>query len=402
MKLAEKVCVLVAGAALGVFAWGEGRTAIAALLLPLALSLVGGRLNVYLFAFAYHLAVLRGAVDFIGHWFDSSSMGLFAWLTFGVVGAIPWALAWWVNPDRPWTRGASAVAGFLLSLLPWFAVLQGGHPIYRWGFMLQGWGWFGIALALAFTWGMACIKETKQRAMLLAVALAGLGLISVTQERIETRAAGPFIAANTKWGAPPKNDDATIDRYSAVSEVLKNVGSKKLDPQPVLVFAETTLGRYDSTFEFAHKSLLKLPARLYSISAVVGREFKGKNGEMLNQAVFINSDGTEQVVNQRQPALLSMWSPWKKESFSIDWLRDTKIQINKDFLARVVICYEEFLPFITLLDEWRGGHDVALVMANAWPTTDTALRHVQATHTEGMARLFSRKIVRSENTPSTK
>lgn len=400
LKLLEKASILVAGAGLGVVAWGAGRTAIAALLLPLGLTLVGGRANVYLFAFAYHLAVLRGAVDFIGNWFESGIMGLLAWLTFGIVGAIPWALAWWVNPNRPWTRGASATFGFLLSLLPWFAVLQGGHPIYGWGFALQGWGWFGIALALAFTWGMASIRSTKQRAILFASALVALGIASVTQERLQTRAAGPFIAANTSWGAPPKDDGAAIDRYSAVSEVLKNVGVKKLEPAPILVFSETTLGRYDNTFEFAHKSLLKIPARMYSVSAVIGREFKSKNGELLNQAVFIGSDGTEQVVNQRQPALLSMWAPWRSESFSIDWLRDTKFQISQDISARVVICYEEFLPFITLLDEWRGGHDITLVMSNAWPTKDDALRHVQATHTEGMARLFNRRIVRAENTPA--
>ena len=398
--LVQRACVLIAGAGLGLYAWGEGRTAIAALLLPLALTLVGGRLNVYLFAFAYHLAVLRGADDFIGQWFDSASIGILAWLTFGVVGAIPWTVAWWVNPNRPWTRGASATAGFLLSLLPWFAVLQGGHPIYGWGFALQGWGWFGIALALAFTWGMASINSTKQRAMLLGIALATLGIVSVVQERLVTRAVGPFIAANTSWGAPPKNDDGTIDRYSAVSQVLQNVGAKKLDPEPILVFAETTLGRYDNTYQFAHKSLLKLPARLYSVSAVIGREAKGNNGEMLNQAVFISSDGTEQVVNQRQPALMSMWAPWRAESFSIDWLRDTKIQISKDIAARVIICYEEFLPFISLLDEWRGGHDVTLVTANAWASKEGSLRHVQATHTEGMARLFNRKIVRAENTPA--
>lgn len=400
LKLAEKLCVLASGAALGIAAWGEGRTALAALLLPLALTLVGGRINVYLFAFAYHLAVLRGAVDFIGNWFESSSMGIAAWLAFGVVGAIPWTLAWCVNPARPWTRGASATGGFLLSLMPWFAVLQGGHPIYGWGFALQGWGWFGIALALAFTWGAASISGARQRGCLLGILLIALCIVSLNQERLQMRAAGPFIAANTSWGAPPKNDGEAIDRYSAVSEVLQKVGAKKLDPQPVLVFAETTLGRYDNTFMFAHQSLLKLPARLYAVNAVIGREFKGKNGEMLNQAVFIDSSGKEQVVNQRQPALLSMWAPWRNESFSIGWMRDTKIQVTPDISARVVICYEEFLPFITLLDEWRGGHDVTLVMANAWPTKDDALRHVQATHTEGLARLFNRKIVRAENTPA--
>jgi hypothetical protein len=138
------------------------------------------------------------------------------------------------------------------------------------------------------------------------------------------------------------------------------------------------------------------------VGAVVGREVTQEDGTRLNQALYLSPSGAEQIVNQSNPALLSMWAPWRKDRFTIDWTRDNRLYFDGGAVARVVICYEEFLPFIFLRDEWRGGHDVVLAMANAWPTSDVTLSAVQIAHTEGMAKLFGRKVVRSENRPPNK
>lgn len=392
--------VFALGACLGWLAWGEGRTALLALAMPMCLTVLSGRLAVYFFAAGYHLAVLRGAVVFIGGWFDTIWMGLLGWTVLGIVGALPWALSWWAQADRPWTRVASVLAGFLLSLLPFFAVLQGGHPLFGWGYALEGMGWVGIIIALAIT-GLFAWMPKVERMRVLAVLIPALLVVSFTQQRAEMRGAGPVHAVATHLGAPPTGDRETVDRYLKVGEIIKGVRRGLDDDGLILLFPETTLGAYDSSFRFNNRMLMAT-VEVSKIGVVIGREVTQEDGTRLNQALYLNPKGEEQIVNQSNPALLSMWAPWKNDRFTIDWARDNRLYLDGGTVARVLICYEEFLPFIFLRDEWRGGHDLVLALSNAWPTDDMTLAGVQATHTEGMAKLFGRKVVRAENRPTKK
>lgn len=399
-RAARLTLVFALGACLGWAAWGDGRTALLALAMPLCLSMMANRLSVYLFAAGYHLAVLRGSVIFIGGWFDSIWMGLLAWSVFGIVGAMPWALAWWVQAGKRWTRVASVLAGFLLSLLPFFAVLQGGHPLYGWGNALEGMRWIGIILALGIT-GLFAWMPKNERVKTLTVLIPVLLFVSWNQPRMDMRGAGPVQAVSTKLGEPPSSDRSTVDRYLKIGEITKGVRRRLTEDELILLFPETTLGAYDSSFGFNHR-MIKSTLDRANIGVVIGREVTNEDGTRLNQALYLSPSGAEQVINQSNPALLSMWAPWKNDRFTIDWARDNRLYLDGGTVARVVICYEEFLPFIFLRDEWVGGHDIVLAMANAWPTNDMTLSNVQAAHTEGMAKLFGRRVVRSENRPIKK
>jgi len=397
-RAARLILVFALGLALGWAAWGDGRTALLALAMPMCLSLMGSRLNAYVFAAGYHLAVLRGSVIFIGGWFDSIWMGLLAWSAFGLVGAMPWAIAWWARAGERWTLVASVLAGFMLSLLPFFAVLQGGHPLYGWGNALEGMRWFGIIVALGFT-GLFAWLPKVERVKILALLIPALLIVSWHQPRMEMRGAGQVQAVLTQLGEPPSNDRTVVDRYLKVGEIIKGVKRRLNEDGLILLFPETTLGAYDSSFAFNHR-MLKSTLERSKMGAVIGREVTQGDGTRLNQALYLSPSGAEQAVNQSNPALLSMWAPWSKDLFTIDWARDNRLYLDGGAVARVVICYEEFLPFIFLRDEWRGGHDLVFAMANAWPTTDVTLSRVQVAHIEGMAKLFGRKVVRSENSPA--
>lgn len=399
-RAARLVIAFALGACLGWAAWGDGRTALLALAMPMCLSLMSSRLNVYVFAAGYHLAVLRGSVVFIGAWFDSNWIGLLAWSVLGIVGAIPWALAWWVRAGKRWTRVASVLAGFLLSLLPFFAVLQGGHPLYGWGNALEGMRWTGIILALGIT-GLFAWLPKIERVKTLTVLIPVLLVVSWTQPRLDMRGAGQVQAVPTQFGKPPLNDRSTVDRYLKLGEIVKGVRRQLNEDGLILLFPETTLGAFDTSFGFNHR-MLKSTLEYTNTGVVIGREVTKGDGTRLNQALYLSPTGAEQVVSQSNPALLSMWAPWRKDRFTIDWTRDNRLYLDGGAVARVVICYEEFLPFIFLRDEWLAGHDVVLAMANAWPTTDMTISNVQAAHTEGMAKLFGRKVVRSENRPPNK
>lgn len=399
--LAKLLVSVFGGGLIGVLAWGEGRTAALALLLPIYLSFMPSRLYVYLAAAAYHLATVRGAVVFIGGWFDQSLLaGLGAWSVYGIVGALPWVLTWWPNKDKSWTLAASIAAGYILSFAPFFAPLQGGHPLVGWGFVLQGWGWWGLCASIAATFAIVMMARHIRLIVFMTAAVA-LVALSLVQPRMNMSSNEGVMSVQTTWGAPPHNLDTIFQRYDLMDQSIRAI-AKQLDEKPkVLVFPETSLGIYDRSFAHGFRVNVVNPAVRTGVGVVVGREYMSKDGALFNQAVFVSPEGAISSIDQRQPAPLSMWRPWAETgSFSVDLTRESMLDLGTSGKARVLICYEEYLPYLWFIDEWRGDHDFVIAMANAWPTEDKTLMHVQALHTEGMARLFGRQVIRAENSPS--
>lgn len=371
-----------------------------AALLPLLLSLMRTRLDLYCTAVAYHLMVVRGAIPFIGGWFDQSVVaGLAAWSVFGIVGALPWALTW-SSSDKSNNRLALGLTlASFISLLPFISALQGGHPLIGWGFLLEGWAWFGVLASFVITYALIRCCSRSERAILFVALALVLSVVSLTQNRRDMREVGPLVAANTNYGAPPKDADHIFQRYSEIRKLLALVAAEDMPRPAVIVFPETTLGYYDETFKHGFDIDILRPARRATIGLIVGREINDKKLGWLNQAVYFSPQGDVQVINQRHPAPLSMWKPWSADSFAMDLARDNLIDLGDGMKVRVLICYEEYLPFLWFIDELRGGHQAVVAIANAWPTRDTALSTVQRAHTEGLARLFGRNVLRSENRP---
>jgi len=69
---AQAMLVLLAGAALGWLAWGEGRAPALAALLPVLVALSRSRTYAFLLGLGYTVALLRHTAAFIGSWFDDS------------------------------------------------------------------------------------------------------------------------------------------------------------------------------------------------------------------------------------------------------------------------------------------------------------------------------------------
>ncbi|WP_291517420.1 hypothetical protein [Acidovorax sp.] len=394
---------LVGGALLGIAAWGLYRTPLLAVMLPVLCFMAPRRACVFALALGYHLATVRFLPEYLLQWFSNYATAVLGWLALGIVSASVWTLCWTASEKR-WRVALAAASGFVLSLLPPFAVVLPGHPLVGWGFVMGGKHWFGVVFAIFITAYVATeIRVARSKAprwlvpYVAAMVIAGLGWGSFFQRQGDGREVQDTVAIHSGWGKPPTSQEQVIERIESVARIAK--ATSELQDRPrLLVFPETTLGRYDVTFGPVLRAELGSHVTAAGQSIVLGAEIDQPDGTAQNLAVVLRRDGTSDYIKQRQPALLSMWAPWKETGhFPADWLGNNILKIEDGLQARVIICYEEWIPALHLLNEALHPHNLVIAMANAWAAPSLTATQIQANHTEGMARLFGRKHLRAEN-----
>ena len=65
----------------------------------------------------------------------------------------------------------------------------------------------------------------------------------------------------------------------------------------------------------------------------------------------------------------------------------------------MIFCYEEYIPVLSLLNEALDDHQIVVVMSNTWADKIGLNSKIQNRHSEGMALLFGRKLIKAENRP---
>lgn len=396
----KNLALVSLGVSIGLLGWKLGSTPLAACLVPLVMPLAKSRAGVYAVALGYTLAAMRDFIGFSANWFDGSIVaGLGCWAALSALASAPWPLVFSTNGTR--LRKAVGIGtGFLLALLPPFSSVVPAHPLIGWGFILPGTGFLGVITAMVITvWSAYIIQGVRFRTAFTCVAMcvaltASLGQIQGSV--LEESSPRAIDAINTFYGKPPVNDAERVARVFDVAGSL--LDAHEANPSAsVLVLPETTLGRVDSAFESLIKFNIDSIAAEKNVTIVLGAE-RSDRGELLNEAQVILSTGERATVRQRHPALLSMWRPWAKPNhFPIDLTADNLVNLGDGYIARVMICYEEFIPFLYMLDELKGGHQVSLVISNNWSADTASFPHIQALHAHGMFRLFGREYVRSVN-----
>lgn len=394
----------IIGALIGLFAWHLGNAPVAAIAFPFLFPLMRGRRGVYIYALGYHLAVVYGLMGFAATWFnDSQVMGAVAWFSLGLLASVVWPIfIAGSSQNSPVKSALQVCAGMLCSLLPPFALVLDGQPIVAWGYILPGWGFAGVAFAFCFT-ALVCAFMTWVRTAGyrvyaitgLLLQLIALGLLLPEQDYAKPSG---VIGIDTYLGKPPTNDDEHVERFSEIRKIItrSNTSVRLKGGASVIVLPENTLNLDDAALDFMIASDVLRPLKRVEKDAVIGK-LGYENGQYLNQAVFISNGAIKQTVNQRQPAMLSMWRPWSKEHFSLDWSRDTKIDLGNGLVGRVLFCYEEYIPALFMLDELRGGHAMEIIISSNWSASDPRLPEVQRLHSLGMSKLFARPVVRSVN-----
>lgn len=380
-----------------------------ALVFPILFVCMPGRVGVYAYAFGYHAATVYGLMGFAAQWFnDSLFMGAVSWALLSALASVVWPLlVVGVESRSALHAGVSIAVSIVLAMLPPFALVLDGHPLVAWGYVLEGWGFIGVAVAIGLTGLIGGLlyklRSSVLREHLLVVSVTLLGVAGAAAEVPDFKQPEGVVGVDTYFGRPPMNDHEHVERLAEIRKVINEASSENgvaKDAQ-IIVLPENTLNLDDSAFDFALQSEVIRPLLRAGKSAVVGKLAKSPDGTYLNQAALISSGEQQQVINQRQPAMLSMWRPWHKEHFSLDWFRDTRIQVDQDRVARVMICYEEYIPALFLLDEMQGGHDMLLLISSNWSAIDPKLPEVQRLHALGMAKMFGREVARSINYPKS-
>jgi hypothetical protein len=394
-KAVSVAIAVMVGAAIGFGAWGEGRYPYLAALLPLAIGISGTRLRAFAIGFAYVLATERAGPAFMASWFDDSLIaGLALWLGSGLVGGLVWSLGWTASAT-PWRKALASVTAWAVTLLPPVAVLAMGHPIIAWGNIMQGTGWLGVIASCAvpaiILWNYSKAPWSLWTMTLMFVPIAGavVGASAYSFNQIETRFVGDMAAVSTNWGAA-KDPWEVLER-------IERIGNTDVR---VVIYPEAVIQRYDpALYQVLKMEVIDAAARAGQ-TIILGADLPTKGGDLESAAIAFYPDGKSATAIARQTVPIALWKPWLHAgSFLTDWRANNILTLKDGVVARVLFCYEEYIPLLSLINEAKDAHNIVVVMANTWAAKDQLASTIQSRHSEGIAKLFGKRILRAENRP---
>ncbi len=396
---ARPVLAVLCGALLGFGAWGEGRVPILALLLPAALMLCATRLHAFLLAAGYVAALLRHTPEFIGTWFGNNLViGSAAVASYAIISGGVWCVGW-SRASTPVHRRALAMAlAWLLALAPPLTLAVPGHPLVAVGYVLPGWGWIGVVIALGLAAAVAAgVPSLRARSRFGAIAaLAAVGALAgalLTAQQRDVPGARGILAVTTTWGHIAGVDEALAR--------IERMGRARVESRAVaVIWPESILGRYEPHLYPVMELELLNDARRAGRVHIIGMDVPMRGNRLLNAAVAFYPDGSSATAVARQPAPGSLWRPWQStDTFVADWRHHNVLNLGQGDRAAILFCYEEYLPLLYLLNEAFDRPTVYVAMRNTWAAPHAASAAIQSWHSRGMARLFGRPYLQADNRP---
>lgn len=393
----------IVGAVIGAGAWGEGRLPFLAAALPFAVGISGSRARAFALGLAYVLATERAGPAFMSTWFDGSVLaGLLLWLASGVVGGLAWSLGW-TSSIVPWRKAAATVVAWTVTLLPPVAVVVMGHPIVAWGSIMQGMGWFGVLVSVAapavFMWNFSKSRWSLRAVSLLFIPIAGIvaGASVYAYAPVENRFVGDIVAVSTNWGVA-KDQWEILERAERIGRTNDRF-AQDTDVR-VIIYPEAVIQRYDpALYKVLKMEVIDAAARAGQ-TIVLGADLPTKSGNLESGAIAFYPDGKTATAIARQTVPIALWKPWQASgSFLTDWTANNLLTLKDGVIARVIFCYEEYIPLLSLINEAKDAHNIVVVMANTWASKDKLGAAIQSRHSEGIAKLFGRRLLRAENRP---
>jgi len=391
------------GGVIGFGAWGEGRLPFLAALLPFAIGISSSRARAFVMGLAYVLATERAGPGFMAAWFDGSVLtSAVLWLGSGVVGGLAWSLGWTAS-SVPWRKAAASVLAWVVTLLPPVAVVVMGHPLIAWGSIMQGTGWFGVLSSVAvpafFMWNFAKSPWTLRTMTLLFIPVAGavVGVSVYAYNASENRVVGDIVAVSTNWGSA-KDEWEILERIERIGRINDRFAQES--DVRVIIYPEAVLQRYDPALYRVLKMEIIDAAARAGQTIVLGADLPTKSGNLESGAIAFYPEGKTATAIARQTVPFALWKPWQaSDSFLTDWTASNILRLRDGVTARVIFCYEEYIPLLSLINEAKDAHNIVVVMANTWASKNKLGATIQSRHSEGIANLFGKRLLRAENRP---
>lgn len=392
----------VVGTAIGILAWGEGRIPLLAALLPVAIGLAGSRMRAFALSIGYVLGTMRGLPAFAASWFDNNLfVGAVLWLLVGLIAGAAWSVAWTRSP-KPWRKALASVIAWAVTLLPPVAASAPGHVVIAWGYITPGWGWIGVALSVFVPAAVLWVIAAKKWPMLY-VQCAGLGVAGILVgrsfffEKVENRYVNDMVAVSTRWGAATDPYEM-LDRVERMGRTIRALSEENV--ASVVVFPESIVQTYHPTLYPILKENILNDAAAAGQTVVIGADLPTADGNFQTAALAFYPDGSSVTALTRQSVPIALWKPWKSTgSFLADWRSSNILPFQSGIKARVIFCFEEYMPVLSLMNEAFDDHQMVIVLANTWAANNPETTDIQTRHSEGMALLFGKRLIKAENRP---
>ena len=142
------------------------------------------------------------------------------------------------------------------------------------------------------------------------------------------------------------------------------------------------------------------PAARAGQTIILGTDLPTSAGNFESAAIAFYPDGKTATALARQTAPFALWRPWQAAGYyTSDWAANNILTVKPGVRARIVFCYEEYIPILSLINEAIDAHNLVIVLSNTWASESELGPVIQARHSEGIAELFGKRLLRAENRP---
>jgi hypothetical protein len=379
--LKEGVYPCLLGGVIGVAAWGPGRTPLVLVVLPLLIAMATSRRHAFLIAFAYGFATHREtlqAIADVAPW--DMPAALAAWSVATVVAGMAWSL-YWTRSSQPGRKALACLVGWLAVMLSPAGDLALGSSVVGWGYLAPGYGWGGVLFsavvpALAM-YQVAKDGESRQKTWIWVSVLGVLLAVqSLTPRAIETRYVQDIVGVSTRW-QPSAPVQFLAQHLQSVAHTADQLAAEKL--ATVMVYPAGVVLAASGDDLLPLKTALANVARKAGMVIVLGIDIAQEGRANERSALAFFPDGRSEMAKGH--VLENPFGMFLPATMGLT------MHLREGLDAQLVLGNQHAFALAMLVDE--GLVYAPLVFA----MLDAHSEGVVQTHIQGMALLFSQKLV---------
>jgi hypothetical protein len=369
---------------IGFTAWGSPlplwMQALAALL-PLCWIATRARWAAGLVLAAYTAAANRGlimgAVDFLN---ISILQSVGIWLAIAAVSFLLGFLCW--HRDQT-VRAILSPLVLILWCVPPFGLI-GWHPAVAAGWLLPGWGWWGLAATLMAGTLLGWRHPLRNGALAALPLLAMSAIFSAPVTVMEG-----WRGHNTTdpWRSVEHNNNV-----ARIKALYADIPALMLgDSAEVQLFPES-IAQDEQNWSWAHWPAFmaeQAPEKIALVGASVIEQ-----GLLSNVLIEFRADGHRVAYRQRVPIPAIMWTPWNDMGHT-PYLNKSGTVPIAGMEAGVFLCYEGLIVW-PVLQSVLASPDVFLYASSLWWAPDSIVRS-QNQAMRSWSRLFGIPLVEAYN-----
>ncbi|GAB3645018.1 nitrilase-related carbon-nitrogen hydrolase [Ramlibacter alkalitolerans] len=366
--------------------WGDSPAhLVGAMLVFLAFGLSTCRLQAFAAVMTYYLVTARGVPAGGALFFSDATKPTLIWLAVSALLAAVWALAWTKNWKQfCWRLPLAQV----VLIVPPVGMLAVGNPLTAAGMLFPGWGFAGVAAALAAgvllaQYGSARGTHKLAHRFGLTV-MAGMLLALLTYgPTFQPQAPGTMSSVDTHVGnILGRNAFEQLPLHQANTERAAELLEKG---KQVVVFPETAAGEWTPMREELWGDVSALARERNAVVITGATTLRGK---LLDNSLVLLGGEQPQVYRVRVPV------PFRDRGRQDD-LQDSgsnvfgqSVYATKAGRVGVFICYEVLLPWTVLATAFEGA-DVFVAGVNGWWAPEgNSIPGLQRSAIQSWAQLF--------------